>query len=63
MEPVKWRDFYGDEHFLMEGRGDDVFHVMPNRKDEDGNCFTEILSKKAIVEFAKQYERQGEHDE
>lgn len=51
---VKWNNFFGEENVLMEGKGDDVFHVIPDRKDEEGNSTTVILSKKSILEFAKQ---------
>jgi hypothetical protein len=52
VEIVKWVDFYGEEHVLMEGKNDDIFHSIPNRKDEEGNSFVQMLSKKAIIEMA-----------
>lgn len=51
MKMVKWRDFFGQEHVLMEGKNDDVFHATPDQKDEEGNSHVEILSKKALIEF------------
>lgn len=51
MEMVKWKDVLGRGHLLMEGKGDDVFHVIPDQRDEEGNSFTQILSKKAMLEF------------
>lgn len=52
MEMVKWKDIFGEEHLFMEGKGDDVFHVIPNKRDEEENSFTEILSKRALIEMA-----------
>ncbi len=49
---VKWNDFFGNENILMEGRNDDVFFVVPNEKDDEGNSFTKIISKNAIIEMA-----------
>lgn len=56
MEAVKWNDFFGQEHVFIEGKDDDVFHIIPHKRDEEGNSFTEILSKKAILELAKKLE-------
>jgi hypothetical protein len=53
LEPIRWIDRFGMEHLLINGKGDDVFHIIPEKRDEDGNSFTEILSKKALIEFAK----------
>lgn len=53
MKPVKWIVFFCEEHLFMEGKGDDVFHVIPNRRYEDGNSHAQILSKKAMVEFVE----------
>lgn len=49
---VKYRDFFGDEHVLMEGKNDDIFFVVPSIKDEEGNSLTKIISKKALLEMA-----------
>lgn len=53
MEPVKWLDFFGQEHVFLEGKHDDVFHIIPHKRDEDGNSHTEILSKQAMIEFVR----------
>lgn len=37
-------------------QGDDVFLVVPDEKDEDGNYPVRILSKKAMIEFVNQTE-------
>lgn len=49
---VKWEDFFGNEHLLIEGQEDDVFHIVPQRRDDEGNSYTEILSKAAIMNLA-----------
>lgn len=53
MIPVKWTDRFGEDHLFMEGQGDDIFHVIPNKRDEEGNSHIEILSKQAIIELSK----------
>lgn len=53
---VKWIDKFGQENLLIEGQGDDVFLVVPDEKDEDGNYPVRILSKKAMIEFVNQTE-------
>jgi hypothetical protein len=60
LEPIRWIDFFGKEHLLISGKGDHVFHVIPDQRDEEGNSFTEILSKKALIEFVKQVQSVGE---
>lgn len=60
LEPIRWVDRFGAEHLLINGKGDDVFHVIPDQRDEEGNSFTEILSKKALIEFVKQVQSIGE---
>jgi hypothetical protein len=54
LEPIRWVDFFGTEHLLINGKGDDVFHVIPEQRNDEGESFVEILSKKALLEFAKQ---------
>lgn len=56
MNPVKWTDKLGHENLLIEGQGDDVFLVVSDEKDEDGNYPVRILSKKAMIEFVNQTE-------
>lgn len=53
MDPVKWVDIFGQENLLIDGKGDDVFHVIPTRYDDEGNSYTRILSKKAMIEFVE----------
>ena len=60
MNLVKWRDFFGQEHILMEGKNDDVFHVIPDKKDDEGNSYTKILSKKAMIEFVEMLKKAEE---
>jgi hypothetical protein len=54
MEPIRWVDRFGMEHLLIDGKGDDVFHIIPEQRNEEGESFVEILSKKALMEFSKQ---------
>lgn len=51
MKIVKWVDFIGQQHVFMEGKGDDIFHAIPHKRDEEGNSYTEILSKEAMFEL------------
>ena len=60
MEPIRWVDRFGMEHLLIDGKGDDVFHIIPEQRNEEGESFVEILSKKALMEFAKQIQSVGE---
>lgn len=53
MEPIRWTNIFGEENLLIEGESDNVFHVIPKRVDENGNSYTAILSKKAIIEFTE----------
>ena len=53
MEIVRWKDFFGTEHVLIEGKNDDIFFTIPEQKDEDGNSFVRIISKQALLEMAK----------
>jgi hypothetical protein len=63
MEPVRWTNFFGEENLLIEGKGDDVFHVIPTRYDEEGNSYTKILSKAALIEFVEKLnKRSGENE-
>jgi hypothetical protein len=57
MVTVSWKDDFEEEHLLIEGKGDEVFHVIPKRYIEDGDSNVNILSKKAILEFAKQIKK------
>ncbi|MCD5324755.1 MULTISPECIES: hypothetical protein [Pontibacillus] len=52
-EPIiaKWQDRWGEEHVLLEGKGEDILYAIPERKDEEGNSHVEMLSKKALLEF------------
>lgn len=50
---VKWTDKFGEVHMLVAGQNDDVFHVIPNRRDDEGNSYVQILSKKAIIQMAE----------
>lgn len=52
MEIVMWKDFFGTEHVLIEGKNDDIFFTIPEQKDEDGNSFVRIISKQALLEMA-----------
>ena len=49
---VKWVDVFGYENLLIVGRNGDVFHVIPECKDEEGDSYVRILSKQAIIEMA-----------
>ncbi|MWV44800.1 hypothetical protein GRF59_14360 [Paenibacillus sp. HJL G12] len=49
---IKWIDVFGYENFFMEGRDGDVFHLIPELKDEEGDSYVRILSSQAIVEMA-----------
>jgi hypothetical protein len=60
LEPIRWVDFFGKEHLLINGKGDDVFHIIPEQRNDEGESFVEILSKKALLEFAKQVQSVGE---
>lgn len=53
MEIVKWIDRFGTEHALIEGENDDIFHTIPEEKDEEGCPFVRIISKQALLEMAK----------
>ncbi|OME55137.1 hypothetical protein [Paenibacillus odorifer] len=53
MLPIKWKDRFGEDHVFMVGQGDDVFHVIPNKRDEEDNSHVEILSKQALIEISK----------
>ena len=59
MEPIRWVDRFGAEHLLINGKGDDVFHIIPEQRNDEGESFVEILSKKALIEFAKQVQSIG----
>jgi hypothetical protein len=60
LEPIRWVDRFGKEHLLINGKGDDVFHVIPEQRNDEGESFVEILSKKALIEFVKQVVQQKE---
>jgi hypothetical protein len=61
LEPIiRWVDFFGTEHLLINGKWDDVFHIIPEKRNDEGESFVEILSKKALLEFAKQVQSVGE---
>lgn len=49
---VKWTDVFGYENYLMQGRGNDVFRVIPELKDEEGDSYVRILPSQAIIEMA-----------
>lgn len=53
MEMVAWRDMFGGEHTLLEGRGDDIFYTAHGEFDEEGNPKVALLSKAAILELAR----------
>lgn len=53
-EIVKWTDVFGNQNVFMSGNGDDVFHSIPEHKDEEGTFHVVILSKKAMIEFLEQ---------
>lgn len=57
---VKWKSFLEEEYMFYEGKGDHVFFVIPERRDEGGNSHVEILSKKAIIKFVNQLEGDSE---
>jgi len=50
---IKWVDFFGNENILMESSKGDVFHVIPNLRDEEGNSKVSILSRQAIIDMAE----------
>lgn len=52
MRVVRWNDFFGGENLLVEGKDDDVFHIRPDQRDDEGNKYVSVLSKKAIIEIA-----------
>ncbi|SMQ86618.1 hypothetical protein SAMN05444673_6613 [Bacillus sp. OV166] len=54
---ISWKDDFEEEHLLIEGKGDVVFHVITKRYIEDGDSYVRILSRKAILEFAKQIQK------
>jgi hypothetical protein len=60
LEPIKWIDRFGVEHLLIDGKDDDVFHVIPEKCNDEGESFVEILSKRALLEFVKQMQCEEE---
>jgi hypothetical protein len=60
LEPIRWIDRFGAELLLINGKGDDVFHVIPDQRNDKGESFVEILSKKALIEFVKQVQSVSE---
>lgn len=42
------------KYLLIDGKDDDVFHVIPEKRNDEGESFVEILSKRALLKFAKQ---------
>lgn len=51
-DKIKWMDVFGYENFFMQGRDGDVFHLIPEIKDEEGDSYVRILSSQAIIEMA-----------
>lgn len=56
---VKWTDVFGYENYLIKGRQGDVFHVIPECRDEEGESYVKILSSKAIIEMADLLKNKG----
>jgi len=51
---IKWVDVFGQENMLIKGsKEDDVFHVIPALKDEEGDSYVRILSKQALIDMAE----------
>jgi hypothetical protein len=49
---VKWIDYFEEDHLFVAGEKDDVFHIIPNKRDDEGNSYVQILSKQAIIDMA-----------
>jgi len=58
-DKIKWIDVFGYENYFMEGRDGDVFHLIPEMKDEEGDSCVRILSSQAIIEMADLLRRKG----
>ncbi|KYC94386.1 hypothetical protein MXL46_08310 [Heyndrickxia sporothermodurans] len=56
---VKWHDFFGEENVFICGKGDDVFHVIPNQRDEEGNSYARVLSKSAMIKFVEKLKEEN----
>lgn len=58
MSHVEWIDFFGEQNVLIKGYNDDVYFVIPNQRNEEGDSFTKIISKKAIIEMAEKIKKE-----
>ncbi|MEK5038997.1 hypothetical protein [Sporosarcina sp. FSL K6-3457] len=57
MDPVTWKDMFGNEHALINGSGDDVYYITSARLDYAGDPLTQIMSRKAMREFINEVDK------